>query len=222
MNKKTYTMLAVLLISLIVVGCNSNVDLKAAEAKISILEQEKEELQEQVDNLVQSNTPLNLIDLSLSVMDSLKNNDMNALSTYVHPSKGLRFTPYPYVDIQNDKLFTAGQVAGLSGDTTVYSWGNYDGSGDPIDLSFADYYNEFIYDRDFLNPHLLGNNTVIGTGNIIDNRSTAYPNGSYIEYHFTGFDTQYAGMDWASLTLVFEQDNGDWYLVGIIHGQWTI
>lgn len=57
---------------------------------------------------------------------------------------------------------------------------------------------------------------------MIDNMSTAYPNGSFVEYHFTGFDSQYAGIDWASLTLVFEENGGDWYLVGIVHGQWTI
>jgi UDP-N-acetyl-2-amino-2-deoxyglucuronate dehydrogenase len=30
------------------------------------------------------------------------------------------------------------------------------------------------------------------------------------------------GMDWRSLRLVFEKKNDIWYLVGIIHDQWTI
>lgn len=227
-----------LLLSLIVVGCssNDNTDLKSAEEKIETLKKdysdsenrnktlkkEKEELEKQIQNFEKSNSPINLIGFSLDVMDSIKNNDMNTLSTYVHPSKGLRFTPYTYIDIQNDKLFTAGEVAGLNGDSTVYTWGDYDGSGEPISLKFSDYYNEFVYDKDFLNPHMIGNNLAIGTGNMINNTSTAYPNESFVEYHFTGFDSQYAGIDWESLTLVFEQDNGNWYLVGIIHGQWTI
>jgi (p)ppGpp synthase/HD superfamily hydrolase len=29
-------------------------------------------------------------------------------------------------------------------------------------------------------------------------------------------------MDWRSLRLVFEKKNDIWYLVGIIHDQWTI
>jgi len=29
------------------------------------------------------------------------------------------------------------------------------------------------------------------------------------------------GMDWRSLVLIFEEDNVDWLLVGIVHGEWT-
>lgn len=233
MSKKIFIMVTSLLIlSLIVVGCSpsdASTELKAAEEKIetlnqnySELEKEKEELEKRLENIEKSNSSGNVISFSLDIMEMIKNNDMNALSTHVHPSKGLRFTPYTYVDIQNNRLFTAAEVAGLNQDNTVYNWGDYDGSGFPIDLTFSDYYNEFIYDADFLNPHMIGNNLAIGSGNMIENTSTAYPNGSFVEYHFTGFDPQYAGIDWGSLTLVFEQDNGDWYLVGIIHGQWTI
>jgi FtsZ-binding cell division protein ZapB len=249
MIKKTLTMTIILLVlSLVLVACSPNTgstdlenDLKAAKEKIEalneeyndskdknkILEKEKEELEKQIQNLENSNSgssnsSINLVDFSLDIMELIKDNDMNGLSTYVHPSKGLRFTPYTYIDIQNDKVFTASEVSGLNGDNSVYTWGNYDGSGDPIDLKFSDYYSEFVYNQDFLNPHMIGNNVVIGTGNMTDNTSTAYPNGSFVEYHFTGFDSQYEGMDWESLTLVFEEDNGDWYLVGIIHEQWTV
>jgi FtsZ-binding cell division protein ZapB len=249
MIEKTLTMTIILLVlSLVLVACSPNTgstdlenDLKAAKEKIEalneeyndskdrnkILEKEKEELEKQIQNLENSNSgssnsSINLVDFSLDIMELIKDNDMNGLSTYVHPSKGLRFTPYTYIDIQNDKVFTASEVSGLNGDNSVYTWGNYDGSGDPIDLKFSDYYSEFVYNQDFLNPHMIGNNVVIGTGNMTDNTSTAYPNGSFVEYHFTGFDSQYEGMDWESLTLVFEEDNGDWYLVGIIHEQWTV
>jgi len=43
-----------------------------------------------------------------------------------------------------------------------------------------------------------------------------------VEYHFPGIDPQYGGLDWRSLRLVFQQSGGEWYLVGIIHDQWTI
>jgi hypothetical protein len=29
-------------------------------------------------------------------------------------------------------------------------------------------------------------------------------------------------MDWSSLWLVFQRDGATWYLVGIVHGSWTI
>jgi hypothetical protein len=43
-----------------------------------------------------------------------------------------------------------------------------------------------------------------------------------VEYYFPGFEAQYEGMDWKSLRLVFEQHQGSWKLVGIIHNEWTI
>lgn len=30
------------------------------------------------------------------------------------------------------------------------------------------------------------------------------------------------GNDWKSLWLIFEEDGGVWYLVGIAHDEWTI
>ncbi|MGB3366998.1 MAG: hypothetical protein WBA54_05895 [Acidaminobacteraceae bacterium] len=163
-----------------------------------------------------------LMTVALDVIELIEAENFSDLNVYVHPNNGVRFSPYSYIDIQNDQVFQAPQFQNLSGNPNVYLWGNYDGSGDPINLVFDDYYNEFIYNHDFANPHMYGNNYAIGTGNMINNFSVAYPNGQFIEFHFTGFDQQYDGMDWSSLVLAFEQHNNTWYLVGIIHGQWTI
>jgi len=101
-------------------------------------------------------------------------------------------------------------------------WGAYDGTGDPINLTFEGYYNKFIYDVDFANAKIIGNNTVVGHGNSLINISEVYPGAVFIEYHFPGFDPQYNGMDWRSLRLIFEEKDGAWYIVGIVHDQWTI
>jgi len=195
------------------------------------LQHEVEEIKEKLAGApVEPGTPTpqqlgpssNVIATSLEVIELLKDKEMNDLSQYIHPTQGLRLTPYFYIDTQNDQVFTAQDVATLDQNTNVFTWGDYDGSGEPIDLNFNDYYDEFIYNQDFMNPHLIGNNTSIGSGNTLDNIAQAYPNGHFIEFHFTGFDTQYAGIDWNSLRLVFEEENGLWYLVGIVHGQWTI
>jgi hypothetical protein len=104
----------------------------------------------------------------------------------------------------------------------VYHWGTYDGSGMPIELAFRQYYKEFVYDVDFARPDVVGFNERVGQGNSIDNIASAYPDGMTVEYHFEGFDPEYAGMDWRSLRLVFEEEDGIWYLVGVVHDQWTI
>ena len=155
---------------------------------------------------------------------ALKDGDMKVLSALIHPDKGVRFSPYATVQVGagGDLVFSANQVRDLMEDATVYHWGAYDGSGEPIALSFREYYEEFVYGADFAQPDVVGFHQTVGQGNSIDNITTAYPDGMMVEYHFEGFDPQYAGMDWRSLRLVFEEQGGTWYLVGIVHDQWTI
>jgi hypothetical protein len=162
-----------------------------------------------------------VLNKAFEVIDALKNKDMVALSGYVHPQLGLRFSPYAYVK-DTDQVFTADKTAGLMEDSTLYLWGNYDGTGEPINLTFADYYAKFVYDVDFADAPQLSLNHQLGTGNSIDNILEYYPGSMVVEFYFPGFDPQYQGMDWRSLRLVFLHAGQDWYLAGIIHDQWTI
>lgn len=159
---------------------------------------------------------------SRDVLTALKNKDMVKLSQAVHPDRGVRFSPYGHVDTKADLVFTANQIKNIASDTKVYTWGSYDGSGEPIQLTFMDYYNKFVYDEDFLAAKETGYNKILGIGNTLINSSEVYPQSIIVEYHFPGFDPQYEGMDWRSLRLVFEKMDTTWYLVGIIHDQWTI
>jgi hypothetical protein len=68
----------------------------------------------------------------------------------------------------------------------------------------------------------IGYNTVLGHGNSLNNSFEIYKDSIIVEYYFSGLDPQYEGMDWRSLRLVFEEKDDIWYIVGIIHDQWTI
>jgi hypothetical protein len=220
----------------ILVGCTSNEtnngELIEKDKKIIVLEKQlkdkeleiadKDQKIQELEKVINESPSTSLLSKIIDIIDLIKSGDMAGLSQHVHPTKGVRFTPYPYIDIQHDQVFTPQEVAGLMQNNQVLNWGNFDGSGEPIDLKFIDYYNTFVYDKDFANPHMIGNNIIIGKGNTIDNVALAYPNGYFIEFYFSGFDPQFEGMDWESLKLVFEESNGIWYLVGIVHGQWTI
>jgi hypothetical protein len=159
---------------------------------------------------------------SINVLTAIKNYDMKKLADAIHPDKGVRFSPYGYVDVDNNLVFTAEEVKNLATDPKTYLWGHYDGSGEPIALNFPDYYKKFIYDVDFLNAEQVGYNKALGHGNSLNNSFEVYKNSIIVEYYFSGFDPQYEGMDWRSLRLVFEKKDDIWYLVGIIHDQWTI
>lgn len=151
---------------------------------------------------------------------SIKDSDI--LSAYVHPLKGLRFTPYTYVSPEQDVVFNAAEVKNIFKNENTYLWGYYDGSGYEILLTPSDYYDKFIYSKDFLNAEKIGYNEVLSFGNMLENQFEVYQNAIIVEYYFSGFNPDYAGMDWRSLRLVFEEYEGSWKLVGLINNQWTI
>ncbi len=158
---------------------------------------------------------------SIEVIQAIKNKDMKKLKEFVHPEKGVRFSPYTYVDTKSDLLFTPAQLEKLPSDNTIFIWGKYDGTGEPIKLTFNQYYDKFIYDRDFANAERISYNKMIEKGNTINNIRKIYPNSIVMDYYFDG-SKQYSGMDWKSLRLVYEKIDTQWYLVGIVHNQWTI
>ncbi|AKG37295.1 copper amine oxidase N-terminal domain-containing protein [Paenibacillus durus] len=157
-----------------------------------------------------------------AAVQALKVKDWAALSSMVHSTRGVRFSPYGYVDTAKDIVLSRSKIAAAGADGTVRTWGAYDGTGDPIKLTFAQYYDKFIYSADFAEAPEMGYNQTIGTGNSLNNARSVYPDAIVVEYHYDGFDPQYDGMDWQSLRLVFVKEGGQWMLVGIIHDQWTI
>ncbi len=184
-------------------------DLKAAVSNI-----EKDNASKTEREIVQAKSD--------EILHALKNNDMSKLSAFVHPDKGLRFTPYAYIDTKKDITIKADESNNLADETTKRTWGAYDGTGDPIIMTFKEYNLKFVYDKDFLTAPQIIYNQVMERGNSLNNIKEAYPGGVFIEYHFPGFEARYEGMDWESLKLVFEKKADTWYLTGIIHEQWTI
>jgi len=154
------------------------------------------------------------------VIIALRDKDLAALGSYVHPQMGLRFSPYAAVK-DTDQVFAPDKVPGLFSDSTVYTWGGYFGTGEPIQLTFTDYYAKFIYDVDFASAPKMALNSRLGVGTTLDNAAEFYPGAMIVEYYFPGFDPAMDGMDWRSLRLVFIQSENTWYLAGIIHDQWT-
>ncbi|HOA41096.1 MAG TPA: hypothetical protein PKM10_06560, partial [Halanaerobiales bacterium] len=156
------------------------------------------------------------------LIQAIKNRDGEKIAEFVHPVKGVRFTPYTYVSPEGDVVFSREEMKNFFADTDLYLWGYYDGIGSEIRLKPAEYYEEFIYSADFINAPEVGYNEVLSSGNMLENQFDVYDNPIIVEYYFPGFNPEYDGMDWRSLRLVFEEYEGNWKLTGIIHNQWTI
>lgn len=159
---------------------------------------------------------------STDVITALAQKDMDTVSNFVHPTKGVRFTPYTFVSLERDLVFTQDELKDFFHNEQEYLWGNYDGSGEEIKLTPKRYYESFVYSADFENAKEVGYNTVLSTGNMQENQFEVYENAIIVEYYFPGFNPEYEGLDWQSLRLAFQEHEGSWYLVGIIHNQWTI
>jgi hypothetical protein len=158
-----------------------------------------------------------------SVIQALKAGNIPKFSTFVHPQKGVRFSPYASVLLDQDRVIRKNQLAQLWASAKLYRWGEYDGSGDPIRLSFRKYHRRFIFDHDFSHAESVNYNPAsMGHGNTPNNIQAVYPKSIAVGYHFSGFDPKVSGMDWSSLWLVFEKKGSEWYLVGIVHDEWTI
>lgn len=165
--------------------------------------------------------PLTLEETAERVVNALAEKDLQTVAEFVHPEMGVRFSPYTYVE-DTHLVFTPEDLPGLIGSDEILMWGYFDGTGDPIELTFDEYYERLLFTADFTNPEAMAVNEVLGTGNSLNNITDYFPGSSFVEYHFSGFEEDFGGMDWVSLRLVFMQENGAWYLVGMVNDRWTI
>jgi len=156
-----------------------------------------------------------------AVLNAIKNQDFTTLATFVW-SQGVRFSPYENVNVGTDIILSTAEVENALSISSSRLRGNYDGSGEPINLWIGQYREKFVYDVDFATAPEVYYNQKFDRWNIINNIFDVYTGKEIVEYHFPQIDPQYEGMDWRSLYLVFENVGGQLYLIGIVHGQRTI
>ncbi len=155
------------------------------------------------------------------VLISLKENNFAELRKYFSED-GVLFSPYAYIDSAKSKKLSPDDFLTAIDKKWVLTWGSYDGTGDPIKLTVTDYLKKFVYNADYVNAEAIGFDEVIKQGNSTNNLKEIFPNHHFIDYHFSGFDQKLKGMDWTSLRLVFEKRNGEYFIVAVVHDQWTI
>ena len=152
---------------------------------------------------------------------ALKERDGAKLAALAHPAKGVRFSPYAYLNATNITL-SASQLANAFTDPTKRRWGITDGKGDPIILTFAEYSGLYIYARDFAASSQTAYNRTIGAGNTIDNTADVFPDAILFESYDPGPDPALKDVQWQCVRLLFERSGDRWALVAVVHGEWTI
>ena len=161
-----------------------------------------------------------LREITDTTLQALRNKDYKRLSGLVHPVEGLTLSPYGYVNSEKTVQMTADEVrVRFTADTARrILWGFFDGSGDSILLTPRAYAQRFIYDRDFAHSDSLYFRQTPPRGNTLNNLEYAFPDGVVVESFVPGKKE----MDWKALRMVFEKYNDQYYLVALVHDQWTI
>ena len=159
--------------------------------------------------------------VALKVLTALKAKDYRTFGALFHPVEGIRFSPYGFIDLTHKKVLGKDFLEAIDKNWTL-TWGHFDGSGEAIKMKVKPYIERFIYNADYLNADEKSYDSFIGQGNTINNLKETYPGLHFIEYYFKGVDEKYKGLDWTSLRLVFKKYENEYYLVAVIHDQWTV
>ncbi len=159
--------------------------------------------------------------IGTQILTHLKYKDYPQLIKYFS-NDGVLFSPYGYIDTVKSKKLIAEDFLEAIDKDWILTWGSYDGTGDPIKLSVKNYLKRFVYNADYLNAEAVGYDKIMQKGNSLNNMGTIYPNHHFIDYYFSGFNQESNGTDWTSLRLVFNKVGNEFFLVSVIHDQWTI
>lgn len=163
-----------------------------------------------------------LTSLAYTALGYIKDRNYPALSRIAHPEFGVVFTPYPTVSLATNKCFQAEQIAAFGADNAVYVWGVYDGSGEPIEMTAANYLAEYVLSRDYQSASIIGVNKIIKSGNALENIMDVFPDVVFVDFHIPGDERDSTeDFNWTSLRLGFEEYEGKLWLTVILNSKWT-
>jgi len=162
-----------------------------------------------------------MISLAYKVLEYIRDDDFTSLQHLIHPDLGVTFSPYATVNLSTNRQFTSSQISRLNTDTNIYVWGVFNGSGEPIELTPADYFARFVSAAEFINAPDIGVNQIIRSGNALENITETFPDIRFVDFHISrGEPTDET--DWSSLRLGFENYNGNLRLIAVVYSSWTI
>ena len=163
-----------------------------------------------------------VLEAAAEVIAAVQARDGERLARLVHPELGVRFSPYAFVDTASDRVLSRAEIQQLWTDPRAFAWGFADGTGDPIELTPAQYVERYVMDRDFSRPSSVNVNNDRASGNTTNNAAVIYPQGTRVEYYVEpGPGEGTPELEWAALRLVFEEQEGSWLLIAVIHDEWT-
>ena len=204
---------SLLLLALTATGCQS-----ASESSEAIVAQPTSTSATAISTDISQQT---LKQQALRIQRALANKDFARITDDIHPTRGVRFSMYAYVRPKSDKVFNRAQYAQYLQQSNIrFTWGERDGSGEPLIIPLPTYLDTWVDGRKFNNVNI-SVNKITNNGNSINNLKDIYQNSDVVEFYYKGTE-EYAGIDWRVLRLVFDEYQGKRYLVAVVNDQWTV
>ncbi len=175
------------------------------------------------DPVFEPTDSVSLIDVSKEILKLAAAKDYAKIAAYIHPTEGIRFSPYAYVDKEEHKHFTADEFRDLVTNKakTKVLWGTSDPLSEPIKRTVEAYFKEFCYDKDYVNQGEYAYNETIGGSTVINNLAEAYPKAPFVEAHWSPTDEEKKPFEWGSVRLVFQEYQGNFFLIAWVHDAWS-
>lgn len=153
-----------------------------------------------------------------AILRALDQRDMDTLADYVHEEKGLLLSPYLSVS-DSTVRFSQPEIATLLDDEATYLWG-YGEANTDIRMTPAEYFVQHLQVERFFEADEVLVDTTSPESDPTNYLSSVFPDAKVVEFYTVGTE-QYSGLDWRSLHMVFEQEDGEWRLIALINNLFT-
>ncbi|MBL4704528.1 MAG: hypothetical protein JKY54_08400 [Flavobacteriales bacterium] len=160
-------------------------------------------------------------DVARYLLERLKEKNWPAVSALTSSDHPLRISPKVHLDSNtftvDGKLLSKLEI---SGEEIV--WYINTASGEPMIMNFTDYFNRYIWDKDYSKAHFHVDE-YISRSSLINNLASEFPNCKTVEAFIkTDIKSNPSAIQWRSLNMVFKYMDNKYYLVGLVHDQHEI
>lgn len=145
----------------------------------------------------------------------------NADALHPFTNGKILFSPYAYIHESSARRVALDEIADPTNE--LHYWGIYDGRGDSILLTTADYFDEFVFNFN-INDQKVKVETYKDKpkayGTEQQNIHKVYPESVFVEFYQPPSEEGY--MDWNVLIFVVKKKGDQYLLKAIVHSQWTV
>ena len=224
-----------LFISISVISCSKNREennLETKESDLNIITKEKTKGEEISKVTINGNLNSNDSNENISseqaetiiskkaekIINIIAEKNFQELSKYIHPVNGAFFSTLNRFSINSNLKFYVEDIHNFLDNQKVYRWGGIPGSAIPIELNPPDYFDRYIYNNDYINADKIGYNQMFSDPDYQENQHDVFEKAIVVEFYIEQNEHK---LD-ESTRIVFQEYEGEWYIVGFSHYEWTI